>query len=166
MGDEDKFLYEGDIVLLHNWGRNQTQIIGVATVIYDKDFHCWDFDMIAGEYIEGNYDKWRQKPKIIGNIFNGLLDHKYKKYVVNTDDCINSHNWDILIEEHLLKANVKALENMIIKEEEKIAVIRKETEDSLNDQKQNITEIRAEIVRLEQKKFITSKKIDNSQQGR
>lgn len=94
-GEKPKLIFEGDLVLLHNWGVNSdSQVTGVAYVVWNSEHHGWDFKMIEGDYIDDSYDKWRQSPRVIGNQTDGVTDEEFKKY---------ENNWSLLIEEHAKK---------------------------------------------------------------
>ena len=65
-----KEIFEGDVVELHNWGiRSNEEIIWISEIYWDTEYNQWDFKMIDWEYIDDQYGRWRQSPKIIWNIY-------------------------------------------------------------------------------------------------
>ena len=105
MWNNEELIKEGDIVLLHNWGwDNSDQIIGVAKVVYDTEYHAWSFEMIAGNYIESSYDRWRQSPRVIGSVSEGITDKEFKDYSI--DDV---EEWKELINVEKAIKNLEAL---------------------------------------------------------
>ncbi len=102
--DEPTTIYEGDIVYLHDWGLDSVRIIGVAQVIYDDECHRWDFKMLdcydednnLNLYIESSYDRFRQSPQVIGNIYE---PNEKGEYLVAKD-------WQYFLKNELVKADV------------------------------------------------------------
>lgn len=65
-----KEIYEGDIVNLHDWGiHTSDNVIATAKIVWSDEFSKFDFEVIEGDYIQDEYDRFRQSPLIIGNVY-------------------------------------------------------------------------------------------------
>lgn len=137
--DEAHFIYEGDIVLLNNWGiDNGNQIIGVAQVVWDSEYHKWDFTMIAGSYIESEYDRWRQCPKIIGNMWDGIIVDEYKHLSISDEE-----KWKELLKQSSIQAEIRY-------EKRRTARVRKSNILKLEEKQDEIKEINKTLEKLKQ----------------
>ena len=130
--------------MLHNWGGN-SEVIGVAYLYWDNEYHRWVFNNIAGDCIEGNYDRWRQYPMKIGHIscvsdlrgVNGVVIDEFTKHVL-TDKSYEKWdgNWNAFLEAEkkkaekaFIKKRIKRLKNAIGKKikdnKEELAELKK-----------------------------------------
>ena len=75
--DNKGIIYEGDYVYLHNWGHYSEQVIGIAEVIWDKEYNKWTYEMIEGG-LQDEYDRNRQSPKVMANKYENL-NFEYSK---------------------------------------------------------------------------------------
>lgn len=49
----------GDEVLLFNWSiKHPDEVIGRAKIVWNGTYHKWDMQMISGDYIEDEDDRW------------------------------------------------------------------------------------------------------------
>ncbi len=120
-GEEPVLLKEGDVVLLHNWGfNNSDEVIGVAFLYWDKEYHGWDFGMIAGYEVEDNYDKWRQCPRIIGNIWDGFNEASKEEFKEITKNDYNNILSDVTWNDFLAQEKIKHEIKFQKRESEKI----------------------------------------------
>ena len=63
-------IYEGDIVQIFDWGRHtKEEVIGIAKVIFNKQFIKFDYEMVYGSNIEDECDKFKAAVEVLGNIY-------------------------------------------------------------------------------------------------
>ena len=103
--NKKSFLKECDIVTLHNWG-STSEVIAIAVVSYDTQYHQWNMDAIAGNSVDDRYDLFRTSPKKIGEVVNGenVYIGKWKKI---------SENFDLFLEKEHLQGELDCANHML-----------------------------------------------------
>ena len=153
IGGEPEYLMEGDLVLLHNWGNN-SEVIGVAYLYWDEEGHRWDFNNIAGNWIESSYDRWRQSPKKIGHIsqvsdLRGINDVTIDEFTCHTLIDESYEKWDGNWSGFLKKEKKKADKAFIEKRIKRIKRIKSSINKKIKDNKKELAELEKELKELE-----------------